>query len=138
MDEPFGALDPGTREDMQLYLLELWEELKMTVFFVTHDLEEAVFLGTRLLVLSQYYRDDRADAAPRGAKVVADHPLPKEANSTLVKVRVEFAEMLAQVRRDGFEPEYRKHVEEFNLRHPDSWRTLTPQEASDREPHSRT
>jgi NitT/TauT family transport system ATP-binding protein len=36
MDEPFGALDPGTREDMQIFLLNLWEEFKMTIFFVTH------------------------------------------------------------------------------------------------------
>ena len=55
MDEPFGALDPDTREDMQLFLMELWEQEKMTVFFVTHDLAEAAFLGTRLVVLSQYY-----------------------------------------------------------------------------------
>ena len=59
MDEPFGALDAGVREDMQVLLLQLWEAYGMTVFFVTHDLEEAVYLGTRVLVLSQYYTDDR-------------------------------------------------------------------------------
>ena len=59
MDEPFGALDPETRESMQVFLLELWEETSMTIFFVTHDMEEAVYLGTRVLVLSQYYLDDR-------------------------------------------------------------------------------
>ncbi len=74
MDEPFGALDPMVREDMQVLLLELWEEYGMTVFFVTHDLEEAVYLGTRVIVLSQYYSDDRGveAAESRGAKIVAD------------------------------------------------------------------
>ena len=45
MDEPFGALDPDTREEMQLLLLELWEEYGMTIFFVTHDLDEALKLS---------------------------------------------------------------------------------------------
>ena len=57
MDEPFGALDPGTRESMQVFILELWEKTKMTIFFVTHDLEEACYLGTRVVVLSQFYSD---------------------------------------------------------------------------------
>ena len=65
MDEPFGALDAGVREDMQVLLLELWEAYGMTVFFVTHDLEEAVYLGTRVLVLSQYYTDDRGPGRRR-------------------------------------------------------------------------
>ena len=52
MDEPFGALDPGTRERMQVFLLTLWEERKKTILFVTHNLSEALALGTRLIVLS--------------------------------------------------------------------------------------
>ncbi len=68
MDEPFGALDPDTREQMRVLLLELWEAEQMTIFFVTHDLEEAAYLGTRVLVLSQYYTDDRAPPIRRGAK----------------------------------------------------------------------
>jgi NitT/TauT family transport system ATP-binding protein len=131
MDEPFGALDPDTREDMQLFLLELWEQQKMTVFFVTHDLEEAVFIGTRIVVLSQYYEDDRG-AAPtpnRGAKVIADYQLPRSALSTDVKRSPEFAELVARIRREGFDPEYRRHVREFNLKHPHSFRTLTSDES---------
>jgi NitT/TauT family transport system ATP-binding protein len=52
MDEPFGALDPSTRMRMQDLLVSLWRELEATVFFVTHSIEEAVFLGDRIYVLS--------------------------------------------------------------------------------------
>ena len=53
MDEPFGALDPQTRMNMQDLLVCLWREVEATVFFVTHSIEEAVFLGDRVYVLSQ-------------------------------------------------------------------------------------
>ncbi len=52
MDEPFGALDPATRLNMQDLLIGLWREQEATVFFVTHSVEEAVFLGDRIYVLS--------------------------------------------------------------------------------------
>jgi len=52
MDEPFGALDPSTRMKMQDLLIELWRELEATVFFITHSIEEAVFLGDRIHLLS--------------------------------------------------------------------------------------
>ncbi len=52
MDEPFGALDPSTRLRMQDLLVALWRELEATVFFVTHSIEEAVFLGDRIYILS--------------------------------------------------------------------------------------
>lgn len=52
MDEPFGALDPMTRMNMQDLLLELWHEVEATVFFITHSIEEAVFLGDRIYILS--------------------------------------------------------------------------------------
>ena len=135
MDEPFGALDPGTREDVQLFLLELWETHRMTIFFVTHDLEEAVFVGSRLLVLSQYYQDDRGDGEDvgRGARIVADHHLQMKPRSTRAKQTAEFGDLIAQVRREGFEPAYRQHVSEFNLRHPDSFQTLTAEEHAKQE-----
>jgi len=130
MDEPFGALDPGTRESMQMFLLELWEELGMTIFFVTHDLEEAVFLGTRLLALSQYYTDDRGNDKNinRGAKIVCDHALPQVAQSTVVKETAEFGQLIQQIRRDGFDPEYLQHAKDFNLNHPHSYQTLSEEE----------
>lgn len=52
MDEPFGALDPHTRMNMQDLLVGLWREVEATVFFVTHSIEEAVFLGDRVYVFS--------------------------------------------------------------------------------------
>ena len=52
MDEPFGALDHQTRELMQELLLGIWEEQRKTVLFVTHDIDEAVFMGSRVVVMS--------------------------------------------------------------------------------------
>ncbi len=125
MDEPFGALDPGTRELMQILILELWESYQMTIFFVTHDLEEAVFLGTRILVLSQFYihEQDNAPGTRKGARIVADYPLSRKANSTKVKETAEFGHLIQKIRSEGFDPEYRQHASEFNLSHPDSFIT---------------
>jgi ABC-type nitrate/sulfonate/bicarbonate transport system ATPase subunit len=52
MDEPFGALDPQTRLNMQDLLVSLWRKVEATVFFITHSIEEAVYLGDRVYVLS--------------------------------------------------------------------------------------
>jgi len=52
MDEPFGALDPATRLKMQELLVRLWREAEATVFFVTHSIEEAVYVGDRVYVFS--------------------------------------------------------------------------------------
>jgi NitT/TauT family transport system ATP-binding protein len=52
MDEPFGALDTNTRFKMQLMLADLWDTLKCTVIFVTHDIQEAVFLGDDIYIMS--------------------------------------------------------------------------------------
>ncbi|MBO9384983.1 MAG: ABC transporter ATP-binding protein [Thermomicrobium sp.] len=64
LDEPFGALDALTRSSMQEWLLMLWEELDRTVILVTHDVEEAVLLSDRVVVLSQ-----------RPGTIVADIPV---------------------------------------------------------------
>ncbi len=124
MDEPFGALDPDTREQMQLFLLELWEEQGTTIFFVTHDLEEALFVGTRILVLSYYYTDDRGDGFARGSRIVSDHQLARIASATQVKHDPRFVALIEQLRRDGFDPDHLQHAKSFNLRHPDSFQTL--------------
>ncbi|MCP4134415.1 MAG: ABC transporter ATP-binding protein [bacterium] len=124
MDEPFGALDPGTRENMQLFLLEIWEKSDMTIFFITHDLEEAVFLGTRILVLSQYYTDGRGDDVNRGARLVADYQVKSSASSTQYKETADFGRLIAKIRREGFSSKYLQHAEDFNLKHPDSFQSL--------------
>jgi NitT/TauT family transport system ATP-binding protein/taurine transport system ATP-binding protein len=51
MDEPFSALDTLTKETMQNHLLKIWEKTKKSIFFITHDFEEALLLGTRILVM---------------------------------------------------------------------------------------
>lgn len=54
MDEPFGALDAQTRTSMQDFLLELWQEIKAAVIFVTHDISEAILLGDRVIVMDPH------------------------------------------------------------------------------------
>jgi NitT/TauT family transport system ATP-binding protein len=67
MDEPFGALDSQTRAMMQENLLKVWNEFRITVIFVTHDIEEAIFLGDRVVVMG---------TAP--GRVIADIPIELE------------------------------------------------------------
>jgi ABC-type nitrate/sulfonate/bicarbonate transport system ATPase subunit len=52
LDEPFGALDALTRRELQDWLLELWRELDLTIAFITHDVQEALYLGDRVVVMS--------------------------------------------------------------------------------------
>ncbi|MCI4666185.1 MAG: ABC transporter ATP-binding protein [Neomegalonema sp.] len=74
LDEPFGALDPGTRVSMHQFLLELWRETGMTVFMVSHDLSEAFTLGTRVLVFDKP-RWDPHDPTAYGATITYDFKL---------------------------------------------------------------
>jgi len=71
MDEPFGALDAQTREAMQEELTRLWERTGKTIVFVTHDIEEAVYLGDRVVVLS-------ARPARIREEVLIDLPRPRD------------------------------------------------------------
>jgi len=128
MDEPYGALDSSTREDLQIFLLELWEKYKKTVIFVTHDLEEAVFLGTRVIVLSQFWKSDMPAEKQVGARIVFDSPLAPHALSTQAKKTKEFGEMVARVKDSGINDTKRQHVRDFNLTHEDSFQTLLPGE----------
>ena len=71
LDEPFGALDPGTRASMHELVLRLWSEHPMTVLMVTHDLTEAFKLGTRVLVFDKT-RYDEQEPERYGATVTYD------------------------------------------------------------------
>ena len=68
MDEPFGALDAQTRAQMQAYLLEIWRNVDVTILFITHDLDEAVYLSDRILVLG---------ASPSRVQEVIENPVPR-------------------------------------------------------------
>ena len=74
LDEPFGALDPGITSDMHTLILKLWNMNKMTVFMVTHDLQESFALGTRLLVFDKVRVDPQAPDA-FGATITFNIPL---------------------------------------------------------------
>ena len=64
MDEPFGSLDAQTRAGLQDLLLRLWQEYRLTILFVTHDIDEAIYVSQKVLVLSS------APAAVRAAVVI--------------------------------------------------------------------
>ena len=120
MDEPFGALDHNTRLEMQMLILEQWKDDRMTIVFVTHDLEEACYISTRVIGLSQYWSDD-AGQPGTGAVIVTDlrtpggHPKP-----TAIRATAEFHALLEQVRHDALDPENRQRLHHFNLTHQDA------------------
>lgn len=74
LDEPFGALDPGITADMHELILKLWAARRMTIFMITHDVQESFKLGTRLLVFDKLRHDPQAPEA-YGASVTYDIPL---------------------------------------------------------------
>ena len=71
MDEPFGALDAQTRSKMQSYLLEIWHNIDITVLFITHDLDEAIYLADRILVLKSH---------PGEVEEIIEVPVPRPRN----------------------------------------------------------
>lgn len=83
MDEPFGALDAQTKEQMQQFLLQLWEQTHVTVLMITHDVEEAIYLSQRVYVMSAHPGRIQAEVAI---------PLP-EHRSLDIKLSPEFVEI---------------------------------------------
>ena len=71
MDEPFGALDAQTRARMQAHLLEIWRKIDITIIFITHDLDEAIYLADRILVLR---------AHPNEVQELIEVPVPRPRN----------------------------------------------------------
>ncbi len=82
MDEPFGALDAMTKEKLQMELLQIWENERKTILFVTHDLEEALMLGSRVIVMSRQ---------PNTIQTILDIPFAHP-RSLLLKTQPEFQE----------------------------------------------
>ncbi len=119
MDEPFGALDIGTREAMQVFVIEQWQQERQTIIFVTHDLEEAIYLGTRIIVLSPYYLGDD-DLPGEGSKIVKDVRIPwHHPRPTDIKHTKQFNALMKAVRKEGLDPEYFQSIEDFDLSHED-------------------
>ncbi|MBQ23613.1 ABC transporter ATP-binding protein [Alcanivorax sp.] len=85
LDEPFGALDPGIRSDMHKLVLSLWKEQKLTVFMITHDINEGFYLGTRLWVFDKPRLDPQAPGA-YGACVTYDLPVGDCQTGTLTSI----------------------------------------------------
>ncbi|HVE15726.1 MAG TPA: ABC transporter ATP-binding protein [Chthoniobacterales bacterium] len=71
MDEPFGALDAQTRCKMQGYLQQIWRKVDVTILFITHDLDEAIYLSDRILVLG---------TNPGGVREIIENPVPRPRN----------------------------------------------------------
>ena len=87
MDEPFGALDAQTRTQLQAELIQTWQEEKKTCFFITHDVEEAIILATKVIVMS---------ARPGRIKRIIDINLPYPRTQDL-KMSKEFLDLKAQI-----------------------------------------
>jgi len=97
LDEPFGALDALTRTMMQRWLLDVWQRHRRTILFITHDVDEALFLGDRVLVMT---------ARPGAVKLNCPVPLPRPRHADLVTAP-EFVALKRQV-LDAIEEEAMK------------------------------
>lgn len=88
LDEPFGALDAMTREQVSMDLLRIWRTLRQTILMVTHDINEAILLADRVLVLS-----------PRPGQLAADIPVTLERPRSIQQIYDgQFADLVQQVR----------------------------------------
>jgi NitT/TauT family transport system ATP-binding protein len=109
MDEPFGALDAQTRAKMQAHLLDIWKNIDITVLFITHDLDEAIFLADRILVLK---------AHPGEVQELIEVPVPRprhagqltSAEFLATKARLEELIHLPVVEGSAEDDEFRPHV----------------------------
>lgn len=98
MDEPFGALDPHTRQKMQKHLMDLWQNIDITIIFVTHDMDEAILLADRIVALK---------ANPGEIKEIIEVNLPRPRSLELMSTP-EFKQLRSRV-------DYLVHAEEDEL-----------------------
>ena len=89
MDEPFGALDAQTREQLQEDFLKIWSRTAATVIFVTHSIDEALFLSDRIFVF---------DTAPGRIRSIVDSPFAHERLAGDVRAHPEFGRCRAELR----------------------------------------
>jgi NitT/TauT family transport system ATP-binding protein len=90
MDEPFASVDAQTRGDLEDLILRVREEYGITILFVTHDIDESVYLGDRVIVLTH---------APTHVKEIVGVPLPRQRDQLATKELPEFAHLRAHVYR---------------------------------------
>jgi NitT/TauT family transport system ATP-binding protein len=88
MDEPFGALDTHTKLEMHKFLLEIWDEEKQTVLFVTHDLGEALTLSDKIIVLS---------ARPGRIKEIFDVPFARPRDTVTLRETAEYSALFSEI-----------------------------------------
>lgn len=95
MDEPFGSLDALTRLELEDALLRLWAELKTTIIFITHDIEEAIYLSDRIWVLSR-----------RPSEIIEELPIdfPRPRNQVSTRAEARFMEMRNMIYRQISNP----------------------------------
>lgn len=98
MDEPFAALDAQTRETLQAELLRIWEKTKKTILFITHGIDEAVYLGQRVVVLSPN---------PGSVKKIVDIPLKNRLADADIRSNPEFVKARHEVWSLLHEAEYK-------------------------------
>ena len=100
MDEPFGALDPHTRQKMQRHLMDLWQNIDITIVFVTHDMDEAILLADRIVALK---------ANPGEIKEIIEVDLPRPRTPELLltpefKRLREWVDFLVHAQEDQLDP----------------------------------
>jgi NitT/TauT family transport system ATP-binding protein len=96
MDEPFASVDAQTRADLEDLVLQVRAEYEMTILFVTHDIDESVYLSDRIVVLTK---------SPTSVREVLDVPLPRPRDQVATKELPEFAALRAHVWRSIKRPE---------------------------------
>ena len=122
LDEPFSGLDEKTRREMLDLIYEQWKTHNITVVFVTHNVDDAVALGTRIICLSQHWLDEEGKPGV-GAKIVIDKQLAS--GSVLPSKFIgtdEFKQLVESIRTRTIDKENPLPIASFELSHPDAFK----------------